>query len=101
MNTNVLLINPWIYDFAPMISGASHWGFYTWPASSEKIPLRAIDRLHESLSSRSRWGEHIKKPRRKAFGQGHYPKERIPKPEPLQDFPRNYYRYGITPYFQA
>lgn len=98
MNTNVLLINPWIYDFAAYDFWSKPLGLLYMAGILRKnsIGVQLIDCMnpcHPGLDGE----KHIKKPRRKAFGQGHYPKERIPKPEPLQDFPRNYYRYGITP----
>jgi len=98
MKANVLLINPWIYDFAAYDFWSKPLGLLYMASILRKnhINVQLIDCLnprHPGLNEEI----HIKKPRRKPSGQGHYPKEIIPKPGPLQDFSRNYYRYGITP----
>lgn len=98
MKTNVLLINPWIYDFAAYDFWSKPLGLLYLAAILRKnsISVHLIDclnPLHPALAEE----KQIRKPRRKPFGQGHYPKERIAAPAPLEDFERPYYRYGITP----
>lgn len=95
---NVLLINPWIYDFAAYDFWSKPLGLLYMASLLRKnsITVQFIDCLnpcHPGLNEE----KHIKKPRRKSAGQGHYPKEKIEKPEPLRGFSRNYYRYGISP----
>ena len=97
MTRHILLINPWIYDFAA-------YDFWYKPIGLLYIAslLRANgvriswidcldserpDMLHES---------NIIMPKRKTSGEGSYAKERIPKPAPLKSIPRNFHRYGIT-----
>lgn len=97
-NANVLLINPWIYDFAAYDFWSKPLGLLYLAGSLRKnsINVQLIDclnPLHPGMVEEN----NIKKPRRKDAGQGQYPKEIIPKPEPLQDIPRNYHRYGIAP----
>jgi len=94
---NVLLINPWIYDFAAYDFWSKPLGLLYLAGILRKnsINVQLIDclnPLHPGMAE-----EMIKKPRRKDSGQGQYPKEIIPKPEPLQEIPRNYHRYGISP----
>jgi len=97
-NANVLLINPWIYDFAAYDFWSKPLGLLYLAGILRKnsISVQLIDCLnpiHPGLSDDS----GIRKPKRKGFGQGQYPREVIAKPEPLQDIPRNYHRYGISP----
>jgi radical SAM superfamily enzyme YgiQ (UPF0313 family) len=97
-NANVLLINPWIYDFAAYDFWSKPLGLLYLAGILRKnsIDVQFIDclnPLHPGLMQ----DNTIKRPRRKSSGQGHYPKEIISRPEPLQDIPRNYHRYGITP----
>jgi radical SAM superfamily enzyme YgiQ (UPF0313 family) len=84
MKPQVLLINPWIYDFAAanlwsrplgLLKAAEHLSAYN-------LDLKLIDCLDSY------------KPRR--FNTGNYPKTAIPRPEPLHDVRRKYSRYGIS-----
>ncbi|SEM31792.1 Radical SAM superfamily enzyme YgiQ, UPF0313 family [Syntrophus gentianae] len=97
-NANVLLINPWIYDFAAYDFWSKPLGLLYLAGILRKnsVNVQLIDclnPLHPGLTE----DKGIKKPRRKSSGQGQYPKEILSKPEPLQGIPRNYHRYGIPP----
>jgi hypothetical protein len=95
---NILLINPWIYDFAA-------YDFWNKPigllflASFLRINganvyfLDCLDPYHTDM----RDGSQSVIPKRGISGEGRYRKECIPKPDPLRHFPRNYHRYGIKP----
>ena len=88
---HILLINPWIHDFAAYDFWARPIGLLTIAGilrmhGYQVSYIDCLDRFHPELS-------HIEKAGR--FGKGHYPKTRIPKPEKLYDVPRNYCRYGI------
>lgn len=96
--TRVLLINPWIHDFAaydfwlrPMgllylATKLRQWGF-------EVDLVDCLDRWNPRLLQRqSRTG-----PRGKADGRGKFHKEEIDKPAILRDIPRRYSRYGLPP----
>ncbi|MEA3221716.1 MAG: radical SAM protein [Thermodesulfobacteriota bacterium] len=91
---NVLLINPWIYDFAAYDMWARPLGLLYIGGILRKngFNLHFIDCLSASHP-------HMKdkKPKRKPGGDGKFYKEIIPKPKPLTDIPRKYSRYGITP----
>ncbi|MEE8400106.1 MAG: radical SAM protein [Desulfobacterales bacterium] len=90
---NILLINPWIHDFAA-------YDFWAKPMGLLKLGalLRAhgfavsyidcLDRFHPCDAPGS------PDPR---YGRGPYLKTKIPKPPGLEDVPRNYARYGIKP----
>ena len=87
----VLVINPWIDDFAA-------YDFWARPIGLLLIAgilrmhgyavsyIDCLDRFHPDLAYDKRNGQ---------FGKGHYLKKRIPKPEKLFDVPRQYSRYGV------
>ena len=94
----ILLVNPWIYDFAA-------YDLWTRPVGLLSIAsilqsagcavhlLDCLDSHHpglRSLSERSRQ-------KYRNFGQGPYCKQRIEKPACLGGIPRNYSRYGLPP----
>ncbi|HVN70528.1 MAG TPA: radical SAM protein [Desulfomonilia bacterium] len=85
---NVLLVNPWIYDFAAYDLWAKPLGLLSLGALLRKngCGVDFVDCLET---------EHdlVKKP----GGHGRFRREIIPKPPALKAIPRNYARYGITP----
>lgn len=90
---HILLINPWIHDFAaydfwakPMgllylASLLRHHGFNV-------TYIDCLDRFHPQLPPADPYARN---------GRGPYHKTPIPKPAGLADIPRNYARYGIKP----
>ncbi len=90
---HLLLINPWIHDFAAYDVWARPLGLLYLAAMLRRLGCRisyidCLDRFHprmpkSSLSSRS--------------GRGPYRKTRIPAPPGLRDIPRHYCRYGMDP----
>lgn len=98
MTGPILLINPWIYDFAA-------YDFWNKPLGLLYLAslLRAnghavvyvdcLDPYHPDLKS----SQDLKQPRRRPSGSGHYPTATIPRPALLESVPRTYHRYGITP----
>ncbi len=95
---NVLLINPWIFDFAA-------YDFWNKPlgllylASLLRMNgfnvffMDCLDPYHPDMH----YDRQVIAPRRKESGEGTYARQLIPKPDPLKGIPRNYHRYGITP----
>jgi radical SAM superfamily enzyme YgiQ (UPF0313 family) len=90
---NILLVNPWIHDFA---------AFDFWAKPMGLLGLAAILRDHEYqvhyIDCLDRF--HPKAPKtnpRARHGRGPYLKTQIPKPETLEDIPRTFSRYGIKP----
>ncbi len=85
MKLRILLINPWIYDFA----AANLW---SRPLGLLKVAqyMSAFD-VDLSLVDCT---EVLLKP---GSGRGKYPKERVEKPDCLKPVPRAFSRYGITP----
>ncbi len=80
----VLLINPWIYDFAAVNMWARPLGLLKVAEflSQYNVQLRLIDCM-----------DIIEKP--KPYGMAKYPKTPLPSPEPLRGIKRRYGRYGI------
>jgi len=98
MNSNhaphILLVNPWIHDFAAYDFWAKPLGLLTLGGILRDHGARVsymdcLDRFHP-LST-------IGSPPTSRCGRGPYLKTVIPKPAGLEDIPRNYCRYGIPP----
>ena len=90
--TDILLINPWIYDFTAYDFWMKPLGLLYVASFLKKYPqfrlsyIDCLDRSHPGLP---------KKLRTKPDGRGPYLKEEVPKPSILADIPRKYSRYGI------
>ncbi|RMG73673.1 MAG: radical SAM protein [Nitrospirae bacterium] len=80
----VLLINPWVYDFAAVNMWSRPLGLLKVAEymSGFEVELHFIDCM-----------DAVKKT--KPFGMAKYPKTILPTPEPLKDIKRRYGRYGI------
>ena len=91
----VLLINPWIYDFAAYDLWIRPLGLLYMASLFRKngYHVNFIDCLNPQLKGNA----GAKSIKRSITGHGKFPKERIPKPQSLRDIKRNYNRYGITP----
>jgi len=97
MSRNILLINPWIYDFAA-------YDFWLKPLGLLYLGglLRAnnhhisyIDCLDPYSSAMMQ--ESGKSPKRHQYGHGAFFRQEIGKPRCLEMLPRSYCRYGIAP----
>ncbi|WAC07154.1 MAG: B12-binding domain-containing radical SAM protein [Thermodesulfobacteriota bacterium] len=88
----IILINPWIYDFAAYDFWAKPLGFLYLAALLRKngFSLHYIDCLSTDYYS----SPTISWPRQES-GKGKFLKTKVEKPEPLKGVPRNYCRYGI------
>ncbi len=95
---HILLVNPWIHDFAAYDFWAAPLGLLTIGAMLREQGARVsyvdcLDRFHPRLP--------VSDPSARS-GRGPYLKTRISKPAGMADIPRNYCRYGIPPeWFQA
>jgi len=92
----VLLLNPWIYDFAAYDLWLKPFGLLRvgallreWGWKAELIDC--LDRFHPRLTEFF-WGRY---PRRDRFGCGKYYKTEVIKPPPLKEIDRRYFRYGL------
>ncbi len=91
MKGQVLLINPWIYDFAAYCEWSEPLGLLSIAAvlqdsGYEVALIDCLDRHHPRLPV---------KPRQDAYGCGKYPKTIVEKPPPLRHVRRRYGRYGV------
>ncbi len=90
---NILLVNPWIHDFA---------AYDLWAKPLGLLTLAGILRAHgfrvAVIDCLDRFHPRAPRPSRAArFGCGPFHKRRLPKPAPLADVPRHFSRYGIEP----
>ncbi len=86
----VLLLNPWIYDFAAFNLWSRPVGllacaFMLTRSGCATAVLDCLDRTWADMP----W------PRPRPDGRGHYPKTPLPKPAALAHVPRRYGRYGL------
>jgi radical SAM superfamily enzyme YgiQ (UPF0313 family) len=88
---NILLVNPWIHDFAAYDFWAKPLGLLSLAAilgehGFNVTYIDCMDRFHpEALAT----DPHAR------YGRGPYLKTGIPKPRGLEDIPRTFSRYGI------
>jgi len=94
--SRILLINPWIYDFAaydfwlkPL--GLLYVGKILKEMGHEVFLIDLLNRHDPDLP------KFIKVPKDKRYGTGKFPSEIIPKPPQLKFIPRKYKRYGAPP----
>lgn len=88
---HILLVNPWIHDFAAYDFWAKPIGLLTLASILRYHGFRVtymdcLDRYHPQAPPTDPYTR---------FGRGPYLKTRIPKPDGLEDIPRNFSRYGI------
>ena len=92
---SVMLVNPWIYDFAAFDLWAKPLGLLYIAAllRNRGYEIEYIDCLdiHNPKMVRERG-----LPKRKQYHQGHFLEEEVDKPPALAPIPRKYRRYGIT-----
>lgn len=96
-NYNMLLINPWIYDFTA-------YDFWSKPLGLLYIASILRDQGYEIsyIDCMDRYNREILKfknrefPKKDEFGRGPFYKEEVKKPAILKNIPRRYSRYGIT-----
>lgn len=94
----ILLINPWIYDFAAYDLWIKPLGLLSIAAVLRKKGwgvhlIDCLDIYHPDMVKRT----NIKLPPRKEFGQGQFHKEGKVKPDCLRTIRRKYSIYGIVP----
>jgi radical SAM superfamily enzyme YgiQ (UPF0313 family) len=90
---HILLINPWIHDFAAYDFWARPLGLLLIGAILREHGLAVsyidcLDRFHPRTDRKASSFRQ---------GRGPYAKSRLPKPAGLEDVPRTYSRYGIRP----
>jgi len=94
---NILLINPWIYDFTAYDYWSKPLGLLYVAAilKAHHYKVNFIDCLYRYHQGILKLAEK-KRLKRDEFGRGPFYKEEIRKPKILDGIPRRYSRYGIT-----
>jgi radical SAM superfamily enzyme YgiQ (UPF0313 family) len=97
MSPNIILINPWIYDFAAYDLWSKPLGLLYIAGHLKKLGfnVRLIDCLdvhHPGMET----GPSIFNATRRRYGTGKYRRQRIGAPPVLGDIKRAYNRYGIS-----
>jgi len=92
----ILLINPYLHDFTAYDLWAKPLGllYLAGVLRANGYQIRLLDCLDVHFQGTD---ASLSPPPRKAFGQGRYLRQRIPRPSILKDIPRYYYRYGVPP----
>jgi len=90
---NILLVNPWIHDFAAYDFWAKPVGVLTLASilrdsGYEVTYIDCLDRFHPKAPESNPEAR---------YGRGPFLKTQIPKPEGFEKIPRNFSRYGIKP----
>ncbi|MDD5450924.1 MAG: cobalamin-dependent protein [Desulfovibrionales bacterium] len=98
LGPRLVLINPWIYDFAAYDLWAKPLGLLYLAAILRRNGFRVdfVDCLYTRHSETS-GGLKSGRGKRRKFGTGNFLRTPIPKPAGLKNIPRTYSRYGITP----
>ena len=98
MNPSLILINPWIYDFAAYDLWSKPLGLLSLAASMRRCGFRihlidCLDVHHPGMPAEG----PMKPPKRGLYGTGKFWREVIPTPPQLKGISRPYSRYGILP----
>jgi radical SAM superfamily enzyme YgiQ (UPF0313 family) len=97
MTPSLILINPWIYDFAAYdlwskpLGLLSHAGYLRHCGFKIHI-IDCLDVHHPGMKGH----QSMKAPTRRIHGTGKFWRKEVPKPLPLKDIPKSYSRYGIS-----
>jgi len=88
---HILLVSPWIHDFAAYDFWAKPMGLLYLASILQSHEFNisyidCLDRFHPKAPQTDPYAR---------YGRGPYIKTRIPKPSGLKDIPRNFTRYGI------
>lgn len=97
MKPSLILVNPWIYDFAAYDLWSKPLGLlyvsgYLRNCGFQIHLVDCLDVHHPAMLLDSA----LKRPVRRAYGTGKFWRQEVPRPSPLKDIPRPYSRYGIS-----
>jgi radical SAM superfamily enzyme YgiQ (UPF0313 family) len=96
MPPTLILVNPWIYDFAAYDLWSRPLGLLCLAAHLRNIgfSVHLIDCLDSSTTGGA---PSSRVAARGPYGTGKFLRDRAARPYPLKDIPRSYSRYGISP----
>ncbi len=97
MEPKLILINPWIYDFAAYDLWSKPLGLLYLAGLFRKHGFKVhlldcLDAHHPEMHD----SPSMSPPRRGSYGTGKFWRRRVAKPLPLKHVPRPYSRYGIS-----
>jgi radical SAM superfamily enzyme YgiQ (UPF0313 family) len=97
MTPTLILINPWVYDFAAYDLWSKPLGLlylagYLRHCGFKIHLIDCLDVHHPKMKA----APSMKMPTRRSYGTGKYWRKKIQKPSPLKDIPRPYSRYGLS-----
>ncbi len=97
MAPELILINPWIYDFAAYDLWSKPLGLLNIAAYLRQYGfgvhlIDCLDVHHPGMKC----NPPMKIPKRRLYGTGKFWRQKIPTPSALQHIPRPYSRYGIS-----
>ena len=97
MKPSLILINPWIYDFAAYDLWSKPLGLLSLAADLRRRGFEVhlmdcMDVDHPAMIERS-----VKRPKRRQYGTGKFWRQIVPKPPALKETDRPYSRYGLLP----
>jgi hypothetical protein len=95
---SLILINPWIYDFAAYDLWSKPLGLLSLASDLRRKGFRVhlidcLDVDHPAMTREST----LKPPKRRQYGTGKYWRQIVPKPAALKEIDRPYSRYGLLP----
>jgi radical SAM superfamily enzyme YgiQ (UPF0313 family) len=96
MKPSLILINPWIYDFAAYDLWSKPLGLLYLASTLRSCGLEihlidCLDVHHPGMKNTPSLGQPVRRP----YGTGKFWREMVPKPSPLRHVSRPYSRYGI------
>ncbi len=97
MTETLILINPWIYDFAAYDLWSKPLGllYLAGHLRACGFNIHLIDCLN--VHHPAMLGDPSRKaPKRRQYGTGKFWRKKVPKPRPLKNIDRPYSRYGIS-----
>lgn len=97
MQPLLILINPWIYDFAAYDLWSKPLGLLTLAGLLRNTGFRVqlidcLDVHHPGMAADA----CVARPVRRAYGTGKFFRQRVQKPPALEQIPRSYSRYGMS-----
>ena len=98
MKPSIILINPWIYDFAAYDLWSKPLGLLMLAADLRQrgFHVHLIDCMDVDHPAMIK-GSNLKPPKRRQFGTGKFWRQIIKKPDALKETDRPYSRYGLVP----
>lgn len=98
MKSSLILVNPWIYDFAAYDLWSKPLGLlylagYLGYCGFQVHLIDCLDVHHPGMKNNT----SMKRPVRRLYGTGKFWRQEVSRPAPLKGIPKTYSRYGLSP----